>query len=111
MTDKELLKLVAAFRRGLLGRRSGRMMCAVVVWPLEGFLIFHGIECKAMETMEIKFDGHIGEFNHVWLQLSDGRVLDPTADQFNDLGFGPMPKVYLGKPLKIHRMAKAMERA
>jgi len=49
------------------------------------------------------------EMNHYWLELPDGQVLDPTADQFNDEdGFEhlrPLPPVYIGKPLDIHRAA------
>jgi hypothetical protein len=36
-----------------------------------------------------------GPLNHVWLRLSDGRALDPSADQFR-LG---LPPVYLGERL------------
>jgi hypothetical protein len=41
--------------------------------------------------------------NHVWIKLTDGRALDPTADQFNVLFPAmKMPPVYLGPPQSIH---------
>lgn len=35
----------------------------------------------------------ITTWDHIWLELSDGRVLDPTADQFPL----SLPPVYLGE--------------
>ena len=41
--------------------------------------------------------------NHIWIRLADGRVLDPTADQFGDY-----PPVYLGDPLpELHKRLPA----
>ena len=58
-------------------------MCAVVCYPLSGYLSMIGIEA-AIEEVDLQYS------NHVFLRLADGRILDPTADQFNG------PKVYLG---------------
>ena len=39
--------------------------------------------------------------NHVWLRLSDGRALNPSADRFN----AGLPPVYLGPPLAgVHEL-------
>ena len=93
MTDKGLIRMAAQFRKGLLGKHSSHLKCAMVAYPLESLLSMMGIECKARE---VKLSRHIIG-NHVFLILSDGRVLDPTADQF-----GEAP-VYLGKPQWFHR--------
>lgn len=97
--DKWLLRVAADFREGVLGGRSSQWMCAAVSWPLTSLLHAYGVECEAVES-------DLGEMNHVWIKLADGRALDPTADQFNAWGFSELPKnlppVYLGPPLSIH---------
>lgn len=97
MTDDELVQIARDFRDGILDGRSSEWMCAVVSWPLRGFLsAVHDIDAEPMES-------DLGHMNHVWLRLPDGRALDATADQFNrlfpDLN---LPPVYLGPPLSIH---------
>ena len=90
MSDKKLLKFVAAFRAGILNGRSSAMMCAAVCLPLQTLLsCCHGIEAT-IETTEF------AEVNHYWLRLPDGRILDPTADQFGlePVYLGPLPRVY-----------------
>lgn len=95
MTDKQLLKFARAFRNGIIGKGQSRYMCAAVSMPLCSLLALHGIEAEVVES-------DLGEINHVWIRLADGRALDPTADQFNDYGLPRLPPVYLGPPLKIH---------
>lgn len=95
MSDEDLVKFAAEFREGILDGRPSRWMCSMVCMPLAGLLSINGVEAEVVV-------GDLGEFNHVWLRLADGRVLDPTADQFNDYGFEPMPPVYLGPPLAMH---------
>ena len=95
MSDDELVGFATEFRQGLLDGKSSEMMCFAVCSALAGLLEFHGVSTELVE-------GDLGEFNHCWLRLSDGRVLDPTADQFNSYGFDPLPPVYLGQPTKIH---------
>ena len=90
MTDKQLIRLVRSFRKGILGGRSSALMCAAVCWPLASLLELNGVRCEAVET-------ELEHINHVWIKLADGRALDPTADQF-----GTLPDVYLGPPLAIH---------
>lgn len=96
LTDKQLLRIATGFRKGILGRRrSSRMMCCMVSLGLQGYLGFLGLHTKVRE-------GEVGDCNHIWLELSDGRVLDATADQFSD-DETIYPPVHLGEPLKIHR--------
>jgi hypothetical protein len=99
MLDTELIEIAGDFRDGILGGRPPAMMCAAVAWPLQGFLsAFYGIETEAVETRFAEGG------NHIWLRMPDGRVLDPTADQFNGvIPDAELPPVYLGPPLSIHR--------
>lgn len=96
LSDAELVGVAADFRDGILDGESSSMRCYMVSAPLQGYLRFIGFETELVET-------DLGEMNHVWLRLPDGRALDPTADQFNAL-FPDMnlPPVYLGVPLNIH---------
>lgn len=101
MKDKQLLKFATSFRKGILGNNSSHSMCAAVCWPLAGLLRAGGVECEAVESdLSEMEDGWL--MNHIWIRLPDGRVLDPTADQFNGKGFDSLPPVYLGPPLAIH---------
>jgi hypothetical protein len=85
MTDQELIEIATDFRAGILGSRPSTDMCFAVSAPLQGFLsALYGIQT---ELEEVDF----GDTNHVWLRLGDGRVLDPTADQFGKSA------VYLGE--------------
>lgn len=101
MTDKELLRIVTGFRRGILGRRKSTKMCYAICWPLQGFLkIAADFETTLTEGTIKLIDHNAGiTINHFWLTLKDGRILDPTADQFNFnmKGRKDMPPVYLGK--------------
>jgi len=100
MTDEELVGIAADFRDGILDGGPSYMMCAAVSWALQGFLsAIHGFDTEAVES-------DLGEMNHIWLRLPDGRALDPTADQFNRLfPDRNLPAVYLGVPLDIHGAA------
>jgi len=96
MTDKQLLKIVKAFRKGILGKENNpSAKCAMVSLPLQGYLSFaYGIECKVVYG-EIN-DISIGEWVHTWLELPDGRILDATASQFQTPDGEPMPEIFLG---------------
>ena len=90
MHDKELREVVEGFKMGILNGKTSARMCAVVCYPLQGYLSFMGVETKLIE-------GDFGEINHVWLELEDGRIIDPTADQFFIIwGINKMPPVYIG---------------
>jgi hypothetical protein len=85
MTDQELIAIATDFRAGLLGSHPSTDMCFAVSAPLQGLLsALYGVQT---ELEEVDF----GDTNHVWLRLSDGRILDATADQFGK------PAVYLGE--------------
>lgn len=81
-----LQEIALEFRRGMLGRRRSNGYCWMICQPLATYLSMCGHEVKVVE-------GFVGKEPHTWLELSDGRILDPTGDQFNPLG----PKVYIGK--------------
>ena len=100
MTDAKLLKFVTSFRRGIVGRSGSEYMCFAVCAPLVTLLNMNGVE-SSLRDGTVKFE--IGEINHFWIELADGRVLDPTADQFNRILLEKMPKVYLGAAVpQIH---------
>lgn len=99
MTDKKLIKYAASFRRGILGRRNSTFMCFAVCAPLVTLLNMEGVKSELREG-DIKLD--LGSCNHFWIELSDGRVLDPTADQLTSRFGASLPKVYLGAPTKFH---------
>ena len=92
MDDTELIKFAEEFRDGLLGGRSSHLMCHVVSYPLSGLLNASGVECEIAV-------GDIGFCNHVWIKLADGRILDPTIDQFSQYDWCPPGKIYLGERL------------
>jgi hypothetical protein len=103
MTDEELVAFVTEFREGILDGDSPKWMCFAVCAPLATLLGLYGVNVEIIES-------DLGEFNHVWMRLPDGRALDPTADQFNnyefmDCGFPEMPPVYLGPPAAMHPIA------
>ena len=96
MKDRELKSVALAFRKGIIGKKESDGWCACVSWPLQAWLRFLGV---ASESVEVD----LGRTNHVFLKLADGRILDPTADQFGG------PKVYLGPPLRYHQNQKPKE--
>jgi hypothetical protein len=90
VTDRQLLRFAASFRRGILGRgKSSRAMCFAVAAPLESLLLMCGVEVRLVK-------GLVGDWEHYWLELGDGRILDPTADQFSmaPVYLGPLPSWY-----------------
>lgn len=85
MTTRQLKRFVTEFREGVLAGRGPYMMCFAVCAPLQGFLsVCCGIKTELREAW-------FNECNHCWLELPDGRIIDPTADQFG------MEPVYIGK--------------
>lgn len=91
MTEKELHEFVSEFRAGILPGGDSYSMCFAVCAPLQALLSFHGVET---ELIEGDF-GDDSEWWHHWLKLSDGRIIDPTADQFSTHD-RVMPEVYIG---------------
>jgi hypothetical protein len=98
-TDKQLKAMCREFRKGMLARMSSEGRCAMVSWALQGFLSF------ALKLETQVYESDVGEWNHLWLKMPDGRVIDCTADQFNR-GRRRYPQVYIGMPLDIHEGGK-----
>ena len=95
MNEKELLKIVTGFRKGILGRKKPNMMCAAVTWPLHTFLDFSGVKTKM-----IRYAVQEHNFKAVWehwcLIRPDGTIIDATASQFKKPDGTQMPAVYIG---------------
>lgn len=94
-SDTDLLAIAIDFRDAIVGTGASTNRCGMVCYPLAGYLSFLGLDTTTVETW-------IGHQNHVWLLLPDGRVLDPTADQFD----ATLPPVYLGAKLAMHGAKK-----
>src|SRR4051812_603264 len=87
--DRDLLRIARAVRERItLGGPSGGY-CAAVCVPLAVYLGHRGVTA-------VDVHGAVGAWQHTWVALGDGRILDPTADQFNRAGATRMPPVYLG---------------
>lgn len=79
MTDKQIRRLVRNFTLGILENHSSKDMCFVVCNPLQAYLQFSGIDCELTEgTIEYASE----KWHHYWITTKDGRIIDPTADQF-----------------------------
>jgi hypothetical protein len=100
MTDQELVSVVLKFRRGIIGRRRSTGMCWCVCAPLGTMLEIMGVDNDLIE-------GTVHGEHHFYLMLRDGRVLDPTGDQFKGLN---LPKVFLGRPGRLYRRQKNWSR-
>lgn len=92
--DRRLLRIASGFRDGILSGRSPEDTCFMVCAPLQGYLATLGIQVELLEVNVPERITQIGApSNHYVLSLPDGRILDPTADQFPAMG---LPAVYLG---------------
>ena len=96
MTDEELIEFSLEFRKGILGEYPSNYMCYAISAPLLSLLNIYGINGDLEES-------DLGECNHIYIRLSDGRVLDPSADQFNWCSREELPSVYLGYDKIIHK--------
>lgn len=93
MTDQALLKTIKDFRKGLLENDTAELKCFMVCAPLQAYLGFIGYTTELVKgIVDISDDLEAG---HYWLRLRDGRIVDPTADQFSTQA-RPMPEVYIG---------------
>lgn len=95
-----LQRAAEGFRKGLLGKGSSKFMCRAVCMPLQGYLSVIGYETELVQG-----NVDLGDYDmeHTWLKLVDGQILDPTADQFDELGLppvyiGPLPQAYSVNP-------------
>lgn len=99
MTDEELIEVATEFRLGMIGEGSSEGCCFMVSAPLAGMLrAIYGVPCDLVESDHKDMDTAC--YQHVWIKLADGRVLDPTFDQF--CSEDPVP-VYLGAPTEFHQ--------
>lgn len=104
MKDKELIKITKQYVKGFLGNKESKGMCFIISSSLQSYLSLLGFKTKLIEG-EIETD--IGTWNHFWLELSDGRILDPTSDQFNSQQIlVQMPKVHLGEKPAFYKQLK-----
>lgn len=98
MTDSDLLEVSFDFREGILNGGSPEGMCAAVSMALRGYLsAMCGVSTEIVET-DLSENPNSQFYEHVWLRLDDGRVLDATFDQF----CSEAVPVYLGKPTEFH---------
>lgn len=106
MKDKDLIRTIQSFTRGILGKRKPNGMCLAVCAPLQSFLLMGECYTKLVEG-EIHINGDL--WNHFWLELKDGRVIDPTASQFKKPDGSGMPKVFIGEKPYWYTINKAHE--
>lgn len=79
MSDKDIIDIAKKFTKGILDGIKTVDMCYMVCSPLASYLSFAGIDCMLTEGVINHCEK---ELHHFWITLSDGRVIDPTADQF-----------------------------
>ena len=89
-TVATLHQVVTSFRRGIIGRRKSTHMCYRVCAPLASYL-------HLLDYHVTLVKGTVRGFEHFWLAMTDGQIIDPTADQFTAPDGSLMPKVYIGK--------------
>ena len=94
LTDADLIKLSTQFRYGVIGRTKSWGKCLLVTSPLYCYLKFLKVDCKMIEGYVTIGDNIT---NHYWILLPDNRILDATADQFNEVREKQMPKVFVGE--------------
>lgn len=99
--EKKLLSIAREWRRGTVSTApfkgsDGSLLCFVICDPLTAYLQFLGYECRPVQGT-VFLDEANEIWGHYWIELPDGRILDPTASQFNGKGKPKMPAVYLGK--------------
>lgn len=103
MTDKQIIIVAKGFTKGLLGNTASLNMCFDVCYPLSGYLNFAGIPCELTKG-EILYDG--GKWHHYWITLSDGRIIDPTADQFVKPGGERLQNIWVENKPENYRVIK-----
>lgn len=94
----DLLTYAREFREAVLQGDSSEWMCVALSAPLHAAFHARGTPSQLVVS-------DLWECQHIFLQLADGQVLDPTADQFNWCSRQKLPGVYLGAPALIHEGA------
>lgn len=97
-TIRKLRTFAEEFSAQILDGTPSKGECAKVSWALSGYLSFMGLPNDV-------FESQVGRWNHLWIRLWNGNVIDCTADQFNR-GKRKHPRVHVGKPLDIHKGGK-----
>ena len=88
--DEKLVKLVADFSNPIIAREvEGK--CFMVCSVLQPYLEWCGIYCRLIQG-EVTTDK--AWYGHYWIELFDGRIIDPTASQLEGLN---LPQTYLGE--------------
>lgn len=107
MTDSEIKEVTTKFVAGLLWKKKSRGMCFMVCAPLQGFLAACGVETKLISG-EITFNegGLTHIWDHYWLRLPSGKILDPTANQFKAPNGKQMPAIFMGKKPRWYKNPK-----
>lgn len=97
--DKKILQIAKSFVKGF-GPIDKK--CFIVSSSLQGYLSFF-FKIKTKLVMgEIYLQE--ADWDHYWLELANGKILDPTAGQFKEL---KLPKVYLGDLPKSYKKLKS----
>lgn len=78
-TDTEIIKIAKGFTKGILNGKNTVDMCYMVCSPLVSYLSACGIECALTEG---EINHCENKLHHFWITLSNGKIIDPTADQF-----------------------------
>lgn len=102
MNDKQILSFTKSFRSGILSGKPPHKMCYAICAPLSTLLRMSGIENELIEG-EIKISKN-ETWGHYWLKLKDGRILDPTASQFNNGTTRLLPPIYLGSKPNFYKI-------
>ena len=91
MNIERIRQIATEFREGLLNGKPTPGLCFAVCAPLAGYLDF----AERLQTKLIEVD--FPHTNHVWIELDENTILDPTADQFGlaPVYIGPVPDQYL----------------
>lgn len=98
MTDKQLLKEVTQFTKGLLKKAKCNHAgnCYAVSHILKPYLsFFYGVETMVVNS---KVKQGKKKINHYYLlRVKDGIIIDATASQFTNIDGEQMPKVFIGE--------------
>ena len=99
MTDDELRQIAWDFRSVMIGETaSSEGCCFLISAPLAGLLHSYGVACELVGC-DFPESAETEAAHHFWIALPDGRVLDPTFDQF--CSEEPVA-IYLGPPTEFH---------
>jgi hypothetical protein len=91
---QDVKTIVEGYCEGFLkNEKETTNLCFLLSASLQGYLDFCRIPCKLTEG-ELEIEGNI--YHHYWLTLSDGTIVDGTADQFEYLLKKDMPRLYIG---------------